>query len=103
MAGRGPGSWQLAAAELDKVRREIAAYKRFVAVSEQIVQVNEAICEARLAAATGTRVQASPDGNEQLGPLITALREEMSAEIARLAADAARSLGCGPGWGPPRP
>ena len=49
---------QLAAAELDKVRREVAAYKQFVAVSEQIVQVNEAICEARPASVAGPGVQA---------------------------------------------
>ena len=88
---------QLAAAELDKVRREVAAYKQFAAVSEQIVQVNEAICEARPASPSGLGEQAGPDGDEQLGPLITALREEMSAEIVRLAAHAARSLGCGAG------
>jgi len=88
---------QLAAAELDKVRREVAAYKQFVAVSEQIVQVNAAICEARPASAAGPGVQGAPDADEQLGPLIAGLREQMSAEIARLAADAARSLGCGAG------
>jgi hypothetical protein len=38
---------QLAGAEVDKVRRELAAYQRFAALSEQIVEVNEAICEAR--------------------------------------------------------
>ena len=38
---------QLASAELGKVRREIENYRQFVAVTEQIVQVNEAICEAR--------------------------------------------------------
>ena len=46
-AGGRTRTRQLAAAELDKARREVAAYKQFVAVSEQIVQVNEAICEAR--------------------------------------------------------
>ena len=46
-AGGRTRTRQLAAAELDKVRHEIASYKHFVAVSEQIVQVNEAICEAR--------------------------------------------------------
>jgi hypothetical protein len=40
-------TWQLAAAELGKVRRETDAYKQFVTVAEQIVQVNGAICEAR--------------------------------------------------------
>jgi hypothetical protein len=38
---------QLTAAELGKVCRETEAYKQFVTVAEQIVQVNEAICEAR--------------------------------------------------------
>jgi hypothetical protein len=32
---------------VDKVRAELAAYDRFAAISEQIVEVNEAICEAR--------------------------------------------------------
>lgn len=38
---------QLAPAELDKVRAELASYRQFAALSEQIVAVNEAICEAR--------------------------------------------------------
>ena len=38
---------QLAPAELDKVRAELAAYQQFAALSEQVVAVNEAICEAR--------------------------------------------------------
>jgi hypothetical protein len=38
---------QLAAAELEKVRAELAKYKEFTALSEQIVEVSEAICEAR--------------------------------------------------------
>src|ERR1700677_589916 len=96
-AGGRTRTRQLAAAELDKARREVAAYKQFVAVSEQIVQVNEAICEARPASAAGPGVQGGPYADEQLGPLIAGLREQMSAEIARLAADAARSLGCGGG------
>lgn len=33
--------------EVDKVRAELANYHRFAQVSEQIVAVNEAICEAR--------------------------------------------------------
>ncbi len=47
---------QLAAAEVDKVRREIARYAEFTAAVEQIVEVNERICEARPAA----RTQAPP-------------------------------------------
>lgn len=46
-AGGRTRTRQLAAAELGKVRREIANYRQFVAVTEHIVQVNEAICEAR--------------------------------------------------------
>lgn len=38
---------QLDPAELGKVRAELANYTRFVEVSEAIVEVNEAICEAR--------------------------------------------------------
>jgi hypothetical protein len=60
---------QLAAAELDKVRREVANYKQFAAVSEQIVQVNEAICEARPAAPPGIAGDDSPSlpGGEKGG------------------------------------
>ncbi|MEX2621964.1 MAG: DUF6788 family protein [Egibacteraceae bacterium] len=38
---------QLTAEEVDKVRGEIAAYRQFVELSRQVVEVNEAICEAR--------------------------------------------------------
>ena len=61
---------QLAAAELDKVRGEIENYRQFVAVTEQIVQVSEAICEARPAppAAAGDGDDgASPAGGEKGG------------------------------------
>lgn len=40
-------SRQLAAAEVDVVRRQVAAYQRFTSLSEQIVEVNEQICQAR--------------------------------------------------------
>ena len=46
VAGKTQGH-QLASPELEKVRRELANYKEFVALSEQLVEVNEAICEAR--------------------------------------------------------
>jgi hypothetical protein len=46
-AGGRTRSRQLAAAEVDKVRAELASYKEFAALAEQIVEVNEAICEAR--------------------------------------------------------
>ena len=45
--GRGTVGRQLAAGEVDKVRREVARHAEFAAVSEQIVEVNETICEAR--------------------------------------------------------
>jgi hypothetical protein len=44
--GRTAGR-QLLAGEVDKVRRELAAYRDFAELSEAIVAVNEAICEAR--------------------------------------------------------
>jgi hypothetical protein len=44
--GRTKGR-QLSEIELEKVRRKLANNKEFVAVSEQIVEVNEAICETR--------------------------------------------------------
>jgi hypothetical protein len=47
---------QLAAAEVGKVRREIARYAEFTAAVEQIAEVNERICEGRPAA----RTQAPP-------------------------------------------
>ncbi len=62
---------QLASAELDKVRRETENYRQFVAVTEQIVQVNEAICEARPvpspAAAGDGDDGAPPPGGEKGG------------------------------------
>jgi Family of unknown function (DUF6788) len=45
---------QLAAAEVDKVRAEVARHVQFTAISAQIVEVNEKICEARPVAAAGT-------------------------------------------------
>jgi hypothetical protein len=38
---------QLSPAELDKVRAELDAYHAFARLTDQIVAVNEAICEAR--------------------------------------------------------
>jgi Family of unknown function (DUF6788) len=81
---------QLAAAEVAKVRRELARHAEFAALSERIVGVNEQICEARpVSAADAPPVPGGVRG------LFAALAEEKSAEIGRLAAEAARSLGCG--------
>jgi uncharacterized protein DUF6788 len=52
---------QLAAAEVEKVRRELARHGEFTAISEQIAQVNERICEARPA---GTDSLPVPEGEK---------------------------------------
>ena len=52
-AGGKTHSRQLSGAEVEKVRREVANYREFLAVSEQIMEVSEAICEARPAAPAG--------------------------------------------------
>lgn len=48
--GRGTTGRQLAPGEVEKVRGELARYREFAELSDQIVEVNEAICEARPAA-----------------------------------------------------
>jgi hypothetical protein len=45
--GRGTRGRQLSAGEVGKVRRELAGYDGFAVLSQRIVEVNEAICEAR--------------------------------------------------------
>jgi hypothetical protein len=60
--GRGTRGRQLAAGELEKVRAELAGFQRFAALSEQIVEVNEAICEAR--PVTPPAAAAPPTGTE---------------------------------------
>jgi hypothetical protein len=47
VAGRTEARQLAAGPELDKASREVAAHKRFGALSQLIVEVNEAICEAR--------------------------------------------------------
>ena len=89
--GRGTVGRQLAAGEVDRVRREVARHAEFAAVSEQIAEVNEKICEAR--AAAGTDAPSVPEGEK--GGSEAAIAQEKAAEIGRLAAEAARSLGCG--------
>jgi hypothetical protein len=53
---------QLAAAEVEKVRRELARHAKFTATVEQIAEVNEKICEARPVA--GTDAPAVPEGEK---------------------------------------
>jgi hypothetical protein len=57
--GRGTVGRQLAAGEVEKVRREVARHAEFTAVSEQIAEVSEKICEARPITAAG-----APSGTE---------------------------------------
>jgi len=47
VAGRTKGRQLSPGRDLDKARREIANYQRFVQLGRQIVEVNEAICDAR--------------------------------------------------------
>jgi hypothetical protein len=54
---------QLAAAELEKVRREVARHAEFTAAVEQIAEVNEKICEARPIA--GTDAPPVPEGEKR--------------------------------------
>lgn len=45
--GRGSIGRQLAPGEVAKVRAELGNYQRFAQVTDQIVEINEAICETR--------------------------------------------------------
>jgi len=67
VAGRGTRGRQLSAGELDKVRAELANYQRFAEVSEQIVEVNEAICEARPPNPAVSAPPAETTGDEKRG------------------------------------
>jgi hypothetical protein len=53
---------QLSAAEVEKVRREVARHAEFATAVEQIIEVNERICEARPAA--GTDAPSAPGGEK---------------------------------------
>jgi hypothetical protein len=58
---------QLAAGEVEKVRGEIARHAEFSAAVEQIIEVNEAICEARPAAGGAAGGGPSGTGGEKGG------------------------------------
>jgi hypothetical protein len=58
---------QLAAGEVEKVRREIERHAEFAATVEQIAQVNEAICEARPSAGGAVGQDPSATGGEKGG------------------------------------
>lgn len=61
VSGRGSRGRQLSVNEVEKVRGELVNHRRFAAVSERIVEVNEAICEAR---PPDTAVAGPPVGTE---------------------------------------
>jgi hypothetical protein len=68
--GRKTRGRQLAAGEVEKVRRELARYAQFASLTEQIAEVSEAICEARpasLPAAAGSDSSLSPPEGEKGG------------------------------------
>ena len=58
---------QLAAAEVAKVRREIARHAEFTSAVEQVIEVNEKICEARPAAGAAAGQDPSGTGGEKGG------------------------------------
>jgi hypothetical protein len=62
-AEQGGASW--VGGELERVRRELAGYQWFAALSEQIVEVNEAICEVRSAAPAGLEALPAETGDEE--------------------------------------
>ena len=61
--GRGTVGRQLAAGEVEKVRAEVARHGEFAAISEQIAEVSERICEARPVAGTGG--PSAPEGEKR--------------------------------------
>ncbi len=65
VAGRGTTGRQLTAGEVAKVRGELARYQEFAALSEQIVEVNEAICEARPVPAARAGQAPEPEGQKR--------------------------------------
>jgi hypothetical protein len=74
VAGRGTKGRQLSAGEVDKVRAELANYQRFADLSEQIVAVNESICEARPPNPAATAPPAATMGDEKGGSATSSRR-----------------------------
>lgn len=58
---------QLAAGEVEKVRREVARHAEFTAAIEQVIEVNEKICEGRPAAGAAAGEDPSGTGGEKGG------------------------------------
>jgi hypothetical protein len=68
--GRKTRGRQLAAEEVAKVRRELEAYQEFAALTEQIAEISETICEGRPTSSPGAAGDdngLSPPGEEKRG------------------------------------
>ncbi|HEX9498878.1 MAG TPA: DUF6788 family protein [Mycobacterium sp.] len=63
--GRKTRGRQLDRAEVDKVRAELAQYHQFAKITDEIVEVNEAICEARPVGAAAPAAPPDPDGEKR--------------------------------------
>ena len=62
--GRKTRGRQLDRAEVNKVRAELAQYQQFAKITDQIVEVNEAICEARPMGVTAPAAPSDTDGEK---------------------------------------
>jgi hypothetical protein len=70
VAGKTKGRQLSPGLELENAQREIANYQRFVTLSQQIVEVNEAICDARRTSSfTGS--EPTPAIRAEKGALLT--------------------------------
>jgi Family of unknown function (DUF6788) len=65
--GRKTRGRQLDRGEVDKVRAELANYQEFAKITDEIVEVNEAICEARPPGASALPVPSVEPGGEKRG------------------------------------
>ena len=74
--------------ELDKLSREVANYKQFVAQVDQIVEVNEAICEVRPASPLAGAEPPEGAGGENRGSSRRSKRSSSAPPSWRLPASA---------------
>lgn len=74
VGGKTEGRQVAPGPELDKVVREVANYKQFLAQVDQIVEVNEAICEARPTSPAAEGEPPGRAGGEKGGSLVSSRR-----------------------------